>query len=321
MRALTWCFAAVLATGCGLAGGGGVGGGSGGGGGVGGGSGGGAVTFTKGWVYVKKDDRNLYAADTTDTEAPNRLITGGGIKHPSLSKDGKTVVFVRDVGSDTEIATISVAGGSTTTVFASTATVKNLRNPVFSPSGAKIAFAYDAGAQSVLGIVNADGTGFQSLTGTSSLSYSSPSFTPTGKALVAGAGSSGSQLLQIEQIDASTGASMSLTSTLGNEAQVISNRVVLSPDGLKAVFDGRVSSGVTRIFVFDLAALTISRLTDYPADPTASDSYPSWLGNDKVSYSSDTGGNDQVYSLSAGAMSSSGSLQVPSAIEAWYGPN
>ena len=305
----------ALSTGCLPGGGGGSGGGSGGSGG-----GGGAAAFEKGWVFVRKDDRNLYLADEKDTQTVARLVTGGGCRNPSLSKDGKRVVFVRQVGTDTEIATVSSAGGPTSTVFASTSTVKNLRTPVFNPAGTQVAFAYDVGASSVLGIATLDG-GFVSLTGTSSLSYSSPSFMPDGKSVVAAAGSSGSGLLQIEQINATTGAAMNLASTLGNEAQTIVNRAVVSPDGTKAAFDGRVSSGSSRVFVIDLTTKVVTRLTDYPADPTASDSFPAWVGVDKVTFSSDTGGSDQVYVLPASAMNSSGGLTLPSATEPWYGPN
>ncbi len=311
----------VLGAGC-LPGGGGGGTGGGSGGGAGGGSGGGAsFTFTKGFVFVRKDDRNLYVANASDPETPSRIVTGGGCRQPSLSKDGRTVGYVRTVGTDTEIATVAVSGGTTSTVFASTATVKNLRNPVFSPAGTKVAFAYDSGASSALGIVNLDGTGFVALTTSSSLSYASPSFMPDGLRLLAAAGSSGSQLLQIETVDAASGSAMNVASTLGNEAQTIVNRLVVSPDGLKAAFDGRVSSGSTRVFVIDLGTKKVTKLTDYPGDPNASDAFPAWVGSDKVTFSSDTGGSDQVYVLPASAMNTSGGLTLPSAIEPWYGPN
>ena len=79
--------------------------------------------------------------------------------------------------------------------------------------------------------------------------------------------------------------------------------------------------GRRRIFVIGLSSQTVTRLTDYPADPTANDSFPTWVGSTQVGFSSDTGGNDQVYELASTAMMSSGGLVLPSAIEPWFGPN
>src|SRR4051812_47441586 len=107
MRALGVWAVLVVSTGCELAGGGGgIGGGAGGSGG-----GGDGFVFSGGFVFVKKADRNLYAANDSDLQTVSRLTTGGGQRQPSLSKDGKTVVFVRQVGTDTEIATVSSSGG------------------------------------------------------------------------------------------------------------------------------------------------------------------------------------------------------------------
>lgn len=315
---MRWLVMAVVAAGllgCPLEGGGGVGGGAGGGSGGGGGA---SIAFTKGYVFIRKDDRNVYVADEADLQTTARLTTSGNARHPSLSKDGKKVVFARTNGAETELATVAVTGGGDSVVLASSATAKNLRNPVFSADGTKVYFAYDSGASSVLGVVNLDGTGFKAVAG-GSLSYASPSVA-TGDDVLVGAGSTGSSLLQIEKVAAATGMATNVASSLGVEAQGIVNRVVVSPDGTKAAFDGRLASGASRVFVINLTTKAVTRLTDYPADPTANDTFPAWVGNDKVAFSSDTGGNDQVYVLPASSMNTSGGLTLPSAIEPWYGP-
>ena len=324
MRVAALLWTGVLASGCGLlGGGGGTGGGAGGGGGT------NMISFSKGYVFVRKDDRNVYLADEKDLQTTARLTTAGGARHPSLSRDGKRVVFARTVGSETELATVSTSGGTSTTVLASSATAKNFRNPVFSNDGAQLFFSYDVGAGTLVGVVNIDGTGFKSV-GTSSLSYASPSvFSPpdggssgadAGTDVLVGAGSTFSSLLQIEKVNSASGAGSNVSSMLGTEAQGIANRIVISPDGTRAAFDGRMQTGGTRIFVINLTSKTVTRLTDYPADPDANDSFPCWVGNEKVGFSSDTGGNDQVYALPATAMNSSGGLTLPSAVEPWYGP-
>ena len=314
MRALGLLGLVVIVSGCELAGGGG---GTGGGAGGGGGS---TLTFTKGYVFIRKDDRNVYVADAVDLQVTAKLTTSGGARHPSLSTDGKKVVFARTVDTDTQIAIVPTRGGTTTAVLTSSPTVKNLRNPVFSKDTTKIFFAYDVGASSALGVVDIDGLNFKSLAGGSSISYASPSLSTDGLSVLVAAGSSASQLVQLEKVDAASGMAMNVASTLGIEAQTIVNRVVLSPDGTRAAFDGRVSSGSSRIFVMNLTTKAVTKLTDYPADPNANDSFPTWVGNDKVGFSSDTGGNDQVYALPASSMNTSGGLTLPGAVEAWYGP-
>ncbi len=307
----------LFASGCDLlaGGGGGTGGGAGGGGGT-------SITFTRGYVFVRKDDRNVYIADEKDLQTTARLTTSGGVRNPSLSNDGKRVAFSRLVGTETELATVPVAGGANSVVLGSSPTVKNLRNPIFSKDNTKLFFTYDVGTASALGVVNLDGSGFKSLAGGTSFSYASPSLFSDGLTMLAGAGNSASALSQLERVDAASGTPVNITNTLGTgaEGNIIVNRVVVSPDGTKAAYDGRVTSGASRIFVVNLTTKAVTRLTDYPGDPNANDSFPCWVGNDKVGFSSDTGGNDQVYVLSAAAMSTSGGLTLPSAVEPWYGP-
>jgi TolB protein len=98
-------------------------------------------------------------------------------------------------------------------------------------------------------------------------------------------------------------------------------RVVLSTDGTRAAFDASNDIGVTRIFVVELATGVVSQLTDHPGDALANDSFPTWVGSTEVGFSSDSGGADQVYEVSAGAARSSGTLVLPSAVEPWHGPN
>ena len=296
----------------------------GGGGGTGGGSGGGGeASFGKGFIYVRKDDKNVYAADERDYSTSIKLTTSGGARHPSLSADGRRVVFVRASGSDTEISTVSVAGGmvSTVLVASTTATARNLRSPVYTPDGQRIVFAYDEGSSSSIGVVNADGSGFMKLAGGGALAYSGISMYPDGSGVLAAAGSSTSQLTQLEKISLLNGSAMNVTSTLGPDAMGIVTRAVVSPDGRRAAFDGRLSTGSARIFVIDLMSKAIHQLTDYPGEPGANDSSPCWQGADKVCFSSDSGGNDQVYALPASGMMTSGGLQVAGASEPWYGPN
>lgn len=288
-------------------------------GGGGGGGGGGTVDFARGLVHVRKDDRNLYVADEKNYAQIGQLTQGGGAYTPSLSRDGRVVVFVARTATDSVIATIPARGGEVSQVFRSTSTVRNLRNPVFSPDGTQVVFAYDDGASSSIGVVNADGSGFAKVAG-GVISYASPTFLADGTVLVA-AGSPGSGYTQVERLDLTTGGSLNVTSTLGNDAQQITSRIVASPDGRLAAFDGRIGSGASRIFVLDLTTRVVTQLTDYPSEPGAVDSSPAWVGSANVAFSSTSGGADQVYVLAADQVKTSGGLTLPKAIEPWYGPN
>ncbi len=300
--------AALLSAGCGVLDVDGSGGGA-----------GGLTSFVEGYAFIRKDDRNLYVTDKADGfQDVMQVTTSGNNKHPALSPNGKQVVFVHatPTASELQLATL----GSTSepaVVLASDATRRNFRNPVFSPDGTSLVFAYDKGASSYLGKVSPSGTGFQEL-GNGAPSYSAPSYFPDGRSVLAIAGSSASGYAQLERVTLADGKAVTVASSLG-DATSIANRAVVSPDGTKVAFDGRLASGATRIFVLDLATKAVHQVTDYPGDPNALDSFPTWVGNSEVAFSNDLGGADQVYAISATAMNGSGKLKRASAIEPWYG--
>ena len=98
----------------------------------------------------------------------------------------------------------------------------------------------------------------------------------------------------------------------------IANRLVVSADGTRAVFDARVGSGVTRIFGIDLSTKVVTKLNDYMGEPNTNDSFPCWFDANTVAYSSDSGGNDNVYRV--GFDGTQRRLLLPKAVEPWYGP-
>ncbi len=291
------------------------GGGGGGGGNTGGGTG--SIDFTKGFTYVRKDDRNVYVVNDTATDEPAVLTAGLSAYTPSFSPDKKTIVFVTGTGESSAIATVPSAGGAVRTLLSASAQQRDLKTPVFSPDGQFIAFSYMNGSVSEVAVMNADGTGVTPLGVNGSLSYASPSWSTDGLNLyVASGGATG--LSQVEKIVISSNTVSNVVNTLGNEARGVIGRIVLSPDGSKLVFDGEVGSGATRIFSLDVTSKVVTMIySGETGSSTSNESFPSWIDNGTVAFSSDSGGNDSLYSVTLPTSNSPNPL-VGKAIEGWY---
>lgn len=290
----------------------------------GGGGGEGNIAFTRGFAFVRNDDRNLAVADEGDLETSALLTSAGGVYTPSLSRDGRRVVFALRRGATSELQVVPSTGGTPSTLLVASDAVKNVRTPVFSPDGSLVAFAFDdPTGSSCIGLVNADGSGFVKLAGGTTFAYASPSFYPDGQHVLAAAGGAGLPLRQLEKVNVRSGQAVSVASSLqeaapSGEALAIVNRVVLSPDGDLAAFDASPSGGGTRVFVLDLAAGRIRRVNDYTSDAEANDTFPAWQSASVVVYSSDSGGNDNVYRVSSDGTGRK--LLLPRAIEPSYAP-
>jgi TolB protein len=290
-----------------------------------GGAGGGGAqlnTFSSGFVFVRNADREVYVSDASDFTTAYRLTTGANARTPSLSRDGKTVVFVKVLVGDTELDTVPSRGGDTHAVLkASTLpSARNLRTPVFTTDGTHVVFSYDDGATGSIGIVALDGSGFVKVSPLSGFAYSGASVFPNGNAVLAAAGAGLDMLSELHRIDLTTGAETVVTQTLGLDAVNLASRVVVSPDGTLATFDARVSSSSVRVFAIDLGTKAVGQLTDYPGEPNVNDAAPCWRGSD-VAYASTLGGADEVYTLPPSSLRTQGTLELHDAADPWFGPN
>jgi Tol biopolymer transport system component len=284
------------------------------------GGGGGMGSFSKGFAFVR--DRDIYVADDSNVSNPLQLTTTADNRNPSLSKD-RRVVFVR--GSAELWVANATSDPKPTQVPLGTASITGVHTPVFSPDGSTIVFAFEANGISSLARVNVDGSNPRPLTLPTHY-YAGPSFYSDGSAVLAARGST-PDYTELVRVDINSGSETVIASLLGTPACAIANRVALAPNGAKVSFDARTNpssgcGGPVRIFVVDLVARTVTRLTNYPADPAAQDGFPTWVGNDLVGYASDAGaGINNVYWLQAGLTDTSGVLRVPTASEPYYGPN
>lgn len=288
----------------------------------GGGGGGGPIPFTAGYAFVRSDTRDVYVADDATPNQPQRLTTDGFASTPSLSEDGRRVVYAYNTAAAVELRTVPSDGSANpSTLLALPGTVDRVRFPVFSPDGRTVAFVFHvkgtASDTAALGRVNADGSGFTELARGSGLAFGGPSFLPGGASLLAPAGSTTGSLTSLRRVRVSDGSLETLTVslTLGS-AQRILNRVALSPDGTIAVFDGRDSSG-DRLYRINLTTSSSATRLSYNGSDAA-DTLPSFVNASRVGFGSNAGGNDNVYELSVSASSGAGTLVVPGALEPFH---
>ncbi|WP_163867652.1 TolB family protein [Myxococcus eversor] len=297
----------------------------------GGGGGAGDVRFSKGFAFVREDDRNVFVVDDAgDPNSPQRLTSTGGAYWPSVSRDGRSIVFVQR-GGGTSLLTVPTTGGTVATLFtendaACARGCTNFRTPTFSPDGRSVVFVFSPGNSSLtsLGRVNTDGSGFQELTPNLPVGFGAPSFVPNGTAVVAPSGSGLQQLNQVAYVPVSGGAI--IYSSLGNDVVAVANRVAVSPDGSQVVLDGRGSSSSVRTYVGTLSGRgnlgTLRRVTSY-GGASAQETWPVWTGASQVGFLfvDSAGGDPGIYrSTVSAAPSNSVTLAVPSAAEPSYGP-
>jgi Tol biopolymer transport system component len=296
----------------------------------GGGGGGGDVNFISGFVFIRNDNGDVYVADSSDYGTVGRLTESGNNRHPSLSPDGKQAVYVHaPPGGASSIMAVATNGGTAPrTIYAAdvAAGQKNLKNPVFSPDGSLIVFAYEVQTTSYLARVNADGTGgFLQLT-SGPVSYASPTFYPDTSAnagqVLALAGTSIGTYTMLERIHTHTRAVTPVTNNLGAAVHSATTRAVLSRDGTKVAFEGRLASDPTlvRTFVRTLSSGATVQVSDTGAGSSnAQHSYPTWVSATQVAFVSNEGGADQVY-VQGIASVGTGTLTLPSANQPWFGP-
>lgn len=288
----------------------------------GGGGGGGATSFNSGFVFVR-GDKNVYAADKSNYQSSLfQLTTNGNNKHPSLNKAGRSVVFIHAEGATTQLQTVPTSPGNTpSTVLSSDGTNINFKNPVFSPASDKIAFNFEKTSVTYIGVVNVDGSGFQTLT-PGTISYGAPAFLPDGDSLIAASGTTSGNLNSIQKVTLA-GTTSSILASVSNR---VVNRVVVSPDGTVGAFDGAVTGSGSRIFRFAIAGGVggnVTQLTGHTSEENAEDTFPTFNSDAEVAFHSNFGGNDNIYVISAtpAATKTGGILNVPSALEPWFGPN
>lgn len=294
----------------------------------GGGGGGGSVLFTRGFAFVRPSDQNVYVVDDTgDPNSPQRLTTIGGASHPAVSRNGRLVAFVHQTALGFELQIVPTDGSAQpSTVFASGAAgcagCTNFRYPTFNPAGTVIVFTFNRGSDNfALGKVNTDGSGFQVLTTDPATSFGGASFFPDGQSVLVPTGTTSTQLSQLQRVGLNGGISP-VANSLGQDAQWVVNRAVVSLDGKQVALDGRVGAVSSRIFVGPLSPYSPpARVTDHSGnDVNAQDTFPSWMSDTQVGFLSNAGSATNIYRVTLPVTTPGpGTLLIPSASDPSYG--
>ncbi|HZH78896.1 MAG TPA: hypothetical protein VEY88_22905, partial [Archangium sp.] len=181
--------------------------------------------FSRGFVFVRESDRNVYALDDKgNPNSPLVLTRHGGVYQPAVSRNGLLVAYVYRSGSTFELRTVPTTGqGQPSTLLSSTALTgctgcSNFSYPTFSPDGRTLVFTLSQNNRTLLARVNTDASGFRLLTGSSSYVFGPATFMPDGRSVLAAGGSLAGQHNHLIQVNVDSGADAVLNFNLGNEA-------------------------------------------------------------------------------------------------------
>jgi Tol biopolymer transport system component len=159
--------------------------------------------------------------------------------HPSLSRDGSTVTFVRGGSSNFRLYVApvpeqdSLEDGEARAIWPPEDTLAgrfgfNIYAPRFSPDGARILFSYFNGETRNVGLINADGTGFKPIL-SGAHDERDPEWAPDGKSFYYVSDETG--IYNIRRYDLAAGTSAALTNVVGGAFTP-----AVSPDGQRLAY-------------------------------------------------------------------------------------
>ena len=214
----------------------------------------------------------------------------GNDTQPALSPDGKTVVFLSDRASQTDVFKASTTGGQATNISHTPLALED--TPAYSPDGTKIVFASNRSGDWDIYLMDADGANVQRTIGHTGTDELHPAFTPDGSALLF------SSNLVSDNWDI-------YSATLGSEAAAWIRLTAdptpdrfpsISADGTTIAFRSE-QDGNSEIYVMDANGSHQRRVTDNPAF----DGYPSLAPDGSgIAFTSWRTGMPQVYSVNLG---------------------
>ena len=237
-----------------------------------------------------------------------KRLTGVVDGYPSLSPDGKKLLFDSDRSGNSELYIMDPDG---TNLKRLTNSPEHDNSPKWSPDGRQIVFARDLQENSEIFIINADGSNEKRLTQTPG-DDSHPNFSPDGKRIIFNSARTTPDLkiewrfqfheIFIMNVD---GSDIRQITTF----KIVSTYPSISPDGTKicfrrvtndAGFNYDLSTGKrnSEVFVMNIDGSNAVNVSNNPAF----DGWPTWTPDGKVIFSSNRGGipySAQLYRVNA----------------------
>ena len=223
-------------------------------------------------------------------------LTGVKDLYPSISKDGKKVVFQSNRTGTMEIYTMDTDGKN---IIQLTFNSETANTPHWSPDGSQIVYCSEKYEDSDIWIMNADGTNQKKLTNQKG-DDSHPKFSPDGKYIIFNSARTspdlaidwGKQWLEIFMMKTDGSEIRQITAF-----KTISTYPSISPDGTKICFrkitnnlgfnwDLTTNKRNSEVFVMNIDGANPINVSNN----TAYDGWPAWTPNGEVIYSSNRGG-------------------------------
>ena len=207
---------------------------------------------------------------------------------PSLSPDGKKVLFINVLEGKEQLFTMNVDG---TAVVQLTRDDVNHEDPAWSPDGKRIAFVYVKEKLEIISVMNSDGSGVQQLTPVGVRAIH-PNWYPDGSALtyctdddVAPPKKNNSDILTIDL------ASRRITTLITGGVNTYPS---WSPDGKHIAFRRMVGETNSEVFVADADGGNARNLTNHPAF----DGWPAWSPDgSRIAFASNRNSSYQIFTM------------------------
>jgi Tol biopolymer transport system component len=205
-------------------------------------------------VYVVKADGSG-KTNLTDDETARKDVS------PELSRDGSSIVFVRQAAQGgTRLMVVKANGSGLMDVTPTKAEVGTIAEPSWSPDGTQIVFASNADGNYELFTLDLRTSATSQLTRTlAPVQNLDPAWSPTGKAIVFSRNglASTSGAASLYQLRLGATAPARLTKTTGIDGDV---DPVYSPDARQIAFSSD-RTGNDDIFLLDLVSFSVTKMT------------------------------------------------------------
>ncbi len=219
-----------------------------------------------------------------------RQVTRSISADPSLSPDGKRMVYLTLVAGVQQLFTATIDGGD---VRQLTHEPFDHEDPAWSPDGRRIVYVSDAGGGQVITMMNVDGSDVQALSPPAAHAIH-PSWAPDSASVLFCTTDdldpprkNESDIFRVDT------ASHAVTRLITGG---INTYPVMSPDGRHIALRKIIDGGNSEVFVADADGSHLRNLTHDPAF----DGWPAWSPDGRrIAFASNRGGNQQIYVMDA----------------------